>query len=296
MRFPVVIFAAVLLALPPSTFAQQIARDEASGDYLLTYTDLYGDTYTVRVEAADKIDPQLDVQITASEGALVYRYLLTNKVSSMARSPVFWLQIPCPMGESDVTVSAPAPWFALVAALEGAQYCHYSPGTFNFTPGTTLEGLELSTVWLPTVVDVRVVGAANRPLWPSEEGMVPGAVYDLADQVQGYTGGWVTLPAVGPGYPPEALADPAEGLGLVRSDLARACELEWISPRGVCNSLEQKLENASRALDRGQPNAARGELGALVAELDAQRGKHVNENAYWLLKTNAEYVLARISQ
>ncbi|MFS8638569.1 MAG: hypothetical protein FWJ74_10805, partial [Gemmatimonadota bacterium] len=79
----------------------------------------------------------------------------------------------------------------------------------------------------------------------------------------------------------------------------RACgELGWITNAGVCRSLEAKLEAAERSLERGNTNSARGQLGAFLQELEAQHGpqpgKHVSDNAYWLLKINVEYVLSRM--
>ncbi|HEX7118663.1 MAG TPA: hypothetical protein VF212_07750 [Longimicrobiales bacterium] len=76
----------------------------------------------------------------------------------------------------------------------------------------------------------------------------------------------------------------------------RACtDLAWITNSGVCRSLQAKLDAAARALERGQPGAARGPLASFLQELDAQHGtgpgKHVSDNAYWLLKINVEYVL-----
>lgn len=84
----------------------------------------------------------------------------------------------------------------------------------------------------------------------------------------------------------------------LRTLQTRACALGWITSQGVCHSLEVKLENAAKHLERGQLAPARNILGAYLAELEAQHGpqpgKHVNDSAYWLLKTNVEFILSRM--
>jgi hypothetical protein len=95
------------------------------------------------------------------------------------------------------------------------------------------------------------------------------------------------------------LEEPAAGLRAIRGDLARACgALAWVTSQGICNSLQVKLIQASRSLDRGLRPAAKGQLEAFLAELDAQHGpepgKHVSDNACWLLMINAECVLSRM--
>jgi len=72
--------------------------------------------------------------------------------------------------------------------------------------------------------------------------------------------------------------------GTVRVLLARACgELGWIAEPAVCQDLRRRLGASG---DEG--------LKAFLDTLEAQHGpgKPVNDNAYWLLKVNAEFVLA----
>lgn len=76
--------------------------------------------------------------------------------------------------------------------------------------------------------------------------------------------------------------------------VAQSCELDWVSDPGTCTSLSQKLAAVSTSLGLGDTTAARKQLGAFDGELDAQRDKHVSENAYWLLKANTSYVRERL--
>lgn len=70
----------------------------------------------------------------------------------------------------------------------------------------------------------------------------------------------------------------------------RACELGWIEGKGVCNSLESKLLVAKDTIDRGRFNAARNQLNAFVAELDALNEKKVTQG-YDILKADTLYVI-----
>jgi hypothetical protein len=98
---------------------------------------------------------------------------------------------------------------------------------------------------------------------------------------------WTTVPSEGgPGGPSDIPS-------LIR-EVGEACAGGEIWPRGVCRSLEAKLRAAQASLERGQPKTAANQLRAFIAELQAQRGKHVSEAAYLRLKAGAEAVLATL--
>ncbi|OGL87267.1 hypothetical protein A3I40_02210 [Candidatus Uhrbacteria bacterium RIFCSPLOWO2_02_FULL_48_12] len=63
-------------------------------------------------------------------------------------------------------------------------------------------------------------------------------------------------------------------------------------PRGIERSFLAKLGAAARSLDRGDRNAARGQLGAFVNEVSAQEGKALAETEKGLLTRLAEGALA----
>jgi hypothetical protein len=77
----------------------------------------------------------------------------------------------------------------------------------------------------------------------------------------------------------------------------RSCEeLGWITNKGICNSLDVKLRNVERHLERDKPRQAGNVLNAFLNELNAQRGKHITEEGYALLYYNAEYLQQRIKE
>jgi len=73
-------------------------------------------------------------------------------------------------------------------------------------------------------------------------------------------------------------------------------DLLWITSASACGSLRARLQQASQGVTQGDNGGARAQLESLLTELGAQHGPGlpVNDNAYWLLKVNAEFILSRI--
>jgi len=69
-----------------------------------------------------------------------------------------------------------------------------------------------------------------------------------------------------------------------------------INHRGIANSLTQKLEHARTQFRKNKIKQAANQLNAFLNELEAQKENHVSEQAYDLLKYNAEYLIARLEE
>lgn len=91
-----------------------------------------------------------------------------------------------------------------------------------------------------------------------------------------------------------AASSPGTLLASLGRQLEASCRVAWITDGGICQSLRAKLEAASAALARGESGTAANQLGALTNELNAQRGKSVNESAYALLGEAASYLVSRL--
>jgi hypothetical protein len=144
---------------------------------------------------------------------------------------------------------------------------------FPLRPGQRREAFAVRTPGLPAIVPYWVI-----PDLPVEEIVEETGPVERLPQRDAFTLDDRAGLTVGVAPAP---ADQSE-VGLterLRGLLGQSCTLGWISPKGVCNSLEVKIRN--------------GNLQAYINELEAQRGKHVNESAYFLLRSNAEYIVAR---
>jgi hypothetical protein len=290
--FSLALLCTALLA--PAAGAQTVTRDPGTGDYRLTYTDLDGQTYTVVVEAADKVDPRLEATVEPAGDGWRYRYSLANRPTERARSPILAWSMPCPVADATLRLSAPPAVDAMVLSRRGA--CDFGVIGEGLAPGAAVDGLVVESAWLPAIVEARVVGAPDFVAWPSVEGAVPEAAYRLADEIQGGTGGWYAVPVVGPGRDPAA--PPEDALDGLLEELAAGCDLAWITSDAVCHSLRVKLSAARDALARSDVAAARGQLRSVLAELDAQHGtepgKHVGDPAHAVLGINVRQLLSRL--
>ena len=281
-----IVFALLLVGAVTAS-AQTVKRDSATGNWRLTYTDGEGKTHTVVVEARDLVAPALFVALESSQGASVYRYELRHLISPRAKTPIFAIRVPC--GQS-ASVSAPPSWNAVRRGDDSL--CRFSGRGVRLKPGDSVKGLNITSPLLPAVGEVRVLGSGQGVVWASED--VPDEAARLSHSVDGRDGGWYTLPAVVPRRPASALSTPVVGLDWLSADLSKACTLKWISSAGVCNALRVKLANARTSVDARNLQAARGMLDAFLKELGAQRGKHVDQNAFALLKAIAEETRRRL--
>lgn len=230
----------------------------------------------------------VDVQVggvTMSGDAVRVEYVLRNLPESTedlfvftvdAPSPV--LQIPRPQPEED--------W------LTNRQYRDRSVASWamlgsHLAPGAESPLLHFEAIGLPAIVTFRVRGFfPPPPLTDADVGVIPPSDPLLENSVPGKTVGIEPFP--------DDLS-PTDLLRRLRELTDQTCgELGWIDNAGICNSLDKKLQNAERSLERGRANSARGQLGGFLNELQAQRGKHVSDSAYWLLKVNAEFVLSQL--
>lgn len=286
------ILAGVLLAFSAgASAAQTLVRVEADRNYRLTYTDLLGQTHTVIIEPADKINPVVEASVSLTPGGTRYDYSVWNLAEPMPAFDIFSLRVPChPAG----VVSSDA---RLVGNHVDSPVCVFI--TFNepLQPGGFADGYIIDSTALPALTILRLSGLIPPVPWPSEEGMIPSEVDDLVSSIQAGLDGWATVPGIAPLRLPGELGGPDELLALIQGDLAEVCgPLGWIGNPGICTSLGAKLAAAAQSLAAGRPGPARGSLNAFLQELDAQHGdepgKHVNQNAYALLRVNVEYLLS----
>ncbi len=305
MNRPLFVFLPALLGLVWPSASQSLVRDPQTGDYVLTYTDLTDTARTLNIVAVDKVDASLAVQVSPSGTSLVYHYVLAN--GPTGRQAIGFLDVLCPAGDSTLSAAAPGSWNARAEAngkLDGAEglwLCNYSfrdDGAW-VSPGSTLSDLRINSAWLPAVRAARAYGLAALAVLPSEVADTPDTVLTLIERTQGFgffTGGGRAVSVVAPARPPSALADPAAGLDSVAVDLSQSCALGWIASQGVCSDLTAKLVQGRQTLGQGDNTGTRTNLQGFLTDLEAQHGPGlpVNDNAYWLLKVNVEFILRHL--
>ena len=74
-------------------------------------------------------------------------------------------------------------------------------------------------------------------------------------------------------------------------DIKLSRKMEWIDSDGIVKSLIKKAEASIASEGRGRHNSASNELEALIKEVKAQRGKHINEKAATIITEDAQYLI-----
>lgn len=292
-------------ALFPIAVAAQARYEPTSGDYFVTVHDDDGRLLEMRIEPPNKVRVGGRVSLTPGT-ARRYRYAYRVEVSGDSRQPLELFELDCPSqaGVYGLRASShyegnPLEWAGRHDDWEQRESCSFDGPAAGLSVGGTVEA-SFESDWLPAIGKLRAFGKTADVVWPTTDPHPDNAsLRPLVDSLSGIAGGWWSTPAVVPLRDPRVFAAPAVALRLLRGDLAEICgTLLWVTQQGVCNSLQVKLIQAARSFDRGHQDVTRGQLEAFLAELDAQHGaqpgKHVSDNAYWLLRVNAEYLLSRM--
>lgn len=280
--------------------------DEEQRLFTLTYLDDSGVTRSVTIVPPNHIEPEITLELVVPSqghpGAFEYTYALRNETGPLSEQPIVSVDFSCPPSDKVQELSSPANWskrhlFHQPSQQHQCRFTAHSAGLFH--PGEGAEGFGVTSTRLPRIVTGRASGVA--PEFPA----LPGILWEhdpelshLIGQADGSDGGWYELSLVAPGRSPSDFEDPVAGVQSLLEDLARACQLLWIPDSALCELLGSLLEETRTLLGTGLSAAARAEFQTFLDTLEAHHGagtdKLVDDNAYWLLRTNAEHVLSRI--
>lgn len=293
IRFKLTVLAAFTSIAAPLS-AQSMSRDAGTGDIVVTY-EIDGDQFAARIPGADQISPTMEVIALSTEsGGYTYRLRLANGTASPARQGrgIRLISIPCADDSHPMTVGVAQPtgWgFRAQDGLDGRKRCQFFAGrSAVLDPGSAVDSLTLRTSALPGIGIAYVYGIGGMVEMATGE-ETPDTVLALL-VAAGREGVHVTT--LLPVRSPSEVATVGAAVQILGADLDRLCgELGWIDNPGVCQSFRAKLSAASSALGRGNSGTVRNQLSAFRSHLEAQRGKHVSENGYALLRAVAERAL-----
>ncbi len=193
--------------------------------------------------------------------------------------------------------SQPAGWSSgPTAQFTASWYGPLPPGDY-IAPGESLGAFVLTSHGLPGIRHFAV-----RPAYNSAD-FLPGIdddsseatqISDLDNEIQrviqsqGYT--------IGPVQPP-SLTDSGQLLDFMAALKHQAASLGWIygpGSDGIVRSLDAKLTAAKASAASGDGKAAINQLNAFINELQAQRGKTISDNAFYLLQPNAQFIISKL--
>jgi len=163
-------------------------------------------------------------------------------------------------------------------------------------PNQTLEGFVATSYGLPSIREATLQPVIDYDNLPEEYYGNIELTKQLQDSLTYHT------KTIGPTAPP-ADFKPLDFLDYIISMKHEASSLGWITNKGIEQSLDVKLENARKKIERGQNDTAKEILKAFINEVEAQgcesyddcpKGKHLTPEAYALLRYNVQYLVERL--
>lgn len=237
----------------------------------------------VHVDPATRISPEISVTVTCHAGhTYYYSYTLHSLPSSQQKLAAVWLRT----SADPIAESAPPGWGGGVSFLpSGGTEIRWIVDSEEamILPGNSLGGYMVASQGPPGIVTVAFQGWVPAFRRPSSD---PNIVY-ITDR-RPWEEDHVPVRTVGP-VPPEGVpTHPIARLDRLLLLTQEAINLGWLTGPG--KSIRAKLQRA-RDLAGASPDKARKNLSSLLNELEAQRGKHVSQEAYFLLRLNVEQIL-----
>lgn len=254
-----------------------------------------------------KILPEIAYKI--SSGKFQYKYLVISSKSSLQEvkeiiitsigevsakiaTPEGWEFVPFD-GPRHPSIPPMVQWYAGWGDLpEGKKIKGHTDGTpsptpFQIKPGQFLDGFFMECNELPGIVDFYAEGY-TRLLTVEEdpESSLPPNYTFLDDLFKGKTIGPVPLL----NKSPEVLVDRLITLN------EEVIKYEWIKNSAVTKKLGARLEAVKDGIFKSDSKGAKDQLSLFIADLDTQKGKEIQENAWALLRANAEYLISLIEK
>lgn len=205
----------------------------------------------------------------------------TDKFYSHPNSPAGWVDFK----STPVNIPTMVEWGAIGGSDNIPANGILEPSPFNIKPGQTISGFSFESEALPGICKFFSEGfviISKVSEEPPEEQLPP---YEFGqDAFKGQTIG------------PVLIGDQSIG-GLIDRLISLKDSMPsygWLTNQGIINSLNVKLNAVKESVVKGNNKTAINQLKAFNNELDAQKGKQVNDNAWALLKANAEFLIHKL--
>jgi len=272
--------------------------DPSTGNFVIQYIGDADTIVTVIFEPATKVNPLLSAHVRTVQGtdSLIYQYAIANGENSKQNLHSFQLEY-----QADVVDATSNRWhsgkvtrFELRTFESGvvvdAMRWRWA-GDQGLEPTWSVNGFGLKSIGLPGVVDAYFQGKVKVLAFPDYG---PGVKVDtLVRKLRLFPSNRVTRRTVGPVSPPSPFV-PLQFVDTIISHKHQALELGWIDNEGIAKSLEAKLENVKKQLERDNTKTAKNVLQAFLNEVEVQKDKHLSSEAYALMKYNGEFLLSKL--
>lgn len=237
--------------------------------------------------------PGTKIQITinqtiafdATSSTFRYEYSVISGSGSIQPISIFDVQLPDVIS---TTITSPSGWSQNRGGPRHLIDWGANELANMITPGKSLNGFIITSIAAPDTI--MAFGHGYAPLPPAvdfvDENTPPPPDFDRDN---------VALMTVGPST--YTFSDPATGISRLISLKYQAFSNGWIfgpGSDGIIQSLDAKLDAATASIAAGDNKTAIKQLNAFVNELEAQRGKHVSDNAFFLLTANTQFLMTKL--
>ena len=272
------------------TSSAQARWDAAQQAYFLPVHNDSGVLVEVKLVPANLVRAEASVRVESLTAGM-FRYHYDFRVENQSAQGLAYARVPCPpLGGPTELAYQRAPHLRMSSAFAGVREMFNGPRVCEFTTnlGIGANGTgHLDSPALPGVAEFMLVGSGGRGRWPTSDATGETASYGpFVDSILGRTanGLAVRVPGIAPIVAPPAPGDVAGSAAGLSDQITAICDrTDWVSPKGVCQSLTAKVRQVQSAITQRHWTAARGALGALTQELGAQDGRHVAPDAVALL-------------
>ncbi len=246
-------------------------------------------------ELRNKIDLTVQAVVNLSGQNLLYGYKYTLHSLPTSEQNLWRFLLISKDTTSVVGLTNPQGWFKVIPHIDKSELeltiDWGSPSAKGTKPGETERDLSFSSKSLPGICTYYAEGYAPPPSF--EPGMAPDSIPGYEDLTP--YGPGIVGQTIGPVLPPDPFVT-VDFVDTLASYKHQAFTLGWINNQGIVNSLDAKLDNAKKHLEKGKITPAINVLQAFINEVEAQNGKKLTNEAYALLKFNAEFLIDQLSQ
>lgn len=233
---------------------------------------------------ADMAKANLNAKIVNKDTSYVYEYILSNDKSSKRRITEFYVE----HGKYENIGDAPEGWrFFGGKEKYLLDWIFVGENTrYMIDKNKSKSGFSVSSNGLPVIYNFYVRSEHELPDYNSSYTYEKDLNDIRSNSFKGVT--------IAPGPDPKNYTE-LELVDSLHSYTTRACQLEWITNKGICRSLQAPLQNTKRQLERGNTRAAANTVQAFLNEVRAVRRNHLTSEGYGLLWFNGQYLLERLT-
>ena len=249
-----------------------------------------------------KVDVYVQETMESEEGVFRYGFGVANAMNSKQKIGGFALEMPVgpEEGIGKGAVRLPDGWAILGNPIRKTKLYSFDRDWERgglVEPGKSTDGLKFTSEAAPGIINFRAWGYVPLSEMPTTADLPPETPYEAPD----LTGSdYVSNSFKGRTVGPQEVLDGKSPQYLIERLVAQQTEatsLGWITPRAVSDGLSCRLREAQEKICRSDEKAAIGVLNGLLGELDGLRGrKSLNDNAYFLLKVNVEYLIQELEK